>query len=375
MRIFTVVGARPQFVKAAVVSREINRVAALGLDISECLVHTGQHYDEKMSAIFFDEMRIPKPAHQLQIGGLSHASMTGRMLEQLEPLMQAEAPDWVLVYGDTNSTLAGALAAAKLHIPVAHVEAGLRSFNRAMPEEINRVLTDHLATLLLAPTDQAVKNLKLEGITGLKVVRSGDVMYDAALYYSQMERQTDVLKRFDLQPKKYYLATIHRAENVDFTPRLKTIVQALIKSSESAPVVWPIHPRTQKVLGDLGLLGEGKLGNVQLIDPVGYLEMVQLEQHAKVILTDSGGVQKEAYFFQTPCVTVRHETEWVELLACGANRLASPDSVDAITSAVQDALAVQNPPKSGLYGKGDAAQAIVQALFKHCSNQPASVKT
>lgn len=374
MRIFTVVGARPQFIKAAVVSREINRIAATGSDISECLVHTGQHYDEKMSDIFFDEMRIPKPSHRLHVGGLSHASMTGRMLEQLEPLMQDEAPDWVLVYGDTNSTLAGALAAVKLQIPVAHVEAGLRSFNRAMPEEINRVLTDHVSTMLLAPTDQAVKNLELEGITGSKVVRSGDVMYDAALYYSQIEGQTDALKRFDLQPKKYYLATIHRAENVDVTPRLMTIVQALIKCSESAPVVWPIHPRTQKVLRDLGLLGEGKLGNVQLIDPVGYLEMVQLEQHAQLILTDSGGVQKEAYFFQTPCITIRHETEWVELLACGANRLASPDSADAITSAVQEALAIQKLPKLGLYGDGNAAQAIVQALFEHRAKRPISLK-
>lgn len=363
MRIFTVVGARPQFVKAAVVSREISRVAAVGVDISECLVHTGQHYDEKMSDIFFTEMRIPKPTHQLHVGGLSHASMTGRMLEQLEPLMQAEAPDWVLVYGDTNSTLAGALAAAKLHIPVAHVEAGLRSFNRAMPEEINRVLTDHMSNLLFAPTAQAVRNLANEGIHGKKVAQCGDVMYDAALYYSQLEAQADVLAKLSLHSKRYFLATVHRAENVDDPSRLAVIVQALAECSKTDPVVWPIHPRAHKALKNLNMLGVEKLGNVQLIDPVGYLEMVQLERHAKLILTDSGGVQKEAYFFNAPCVTLRDETEWVELVECGANRLAPPTSASGIVRAVNDALRLNAPPAHGLYGDGNSARAIVKTLL------------
>jgi UDP-GlcNAc3NAcA epimerase len=363
MKIFTVVGARPQFVKAAVVSREINRIATAGEDISECLVHTGQHYDEKMSDIFFDEMRIPKPTHRLQIGGMSHGSMTGRMLEQLEPLMQAEAPDWVLVYGDTNSTLAGALAAAKMHIPVAHVEAGLRSFNRAMPEEINRVMTDHLSSLLLAPTDQAMRNLAAEGIGGNKVLRCGDVMYDASLYYSKLNAQSDLLHRLSVQPGKYFLATIHRAENVDDATRLAVIVEAMTRCSAELPVVWPIHPRTRKALSELKLLDGGRLENVRLIDPVGYLDMVQLEKQAAVILTDSGGVQKEAYFFEVPCVTIRHETEWVELVDCGANRLAPPQDVATIVSAVLAAMSPGRFPAKGLYGDGNCARAIVGALF------------
>lgn len=363
MKIFTVVGARPQFVKAAVVSREINRLAAGGVAISECMVHTGQHYDEKMSDIFFDEMRIPKPTHRLQIGGLSHGSMTGRMLEQLEPLMQSEAPDWVLVYGDTNSTLAGALAAAKLHIPVAHVEAGLRSFNRAMPEEINRVMADHLASLLLVPTEQAIRNLAAEGLAGDKVVRSGDVMYDASLYYSKLVGKSDLLQRLDVTAGNYFLATIHRAENVDDADRLGVIVEALVQSSKRQPVVWPIHPRTRKALHELKLLDGHRLADVRLLDPVGYLEMVQLEQQASVILTDSGGVQKEAYFFEVPCVTIRHETEWVELIECGANRLAPPSSAASIVTAVDAALQTGIFPASGLYGDGNCAQAIVAALL------------
>ncbi len=349
--------------KAAVVSREINRRSAAGADISECLVHTGQHYDEKMSDIFFEEMHIPKPSHRLQVGGLSHGSMTGRMLEQLEPLMQAEAPDWVLIYGDTNSTLAGALAAAKLQIPLAHVEAGLRSFNRAMPEEINRVVADHLSSLLLAPTDQAIQNLTAEGITGDKVVRCGDVMYDASLYYSKLAVEGNLLSRLDVQAGKYFLATIHRAENVDNPKRLATILQALVECSAKLPVVWPIHPRTHKALRDLNLLKDGELRNMRLIEPVGYLDMVQLERHASTVLTDSGGVQKEAYFFEVPCVTLRHETEWVELLQCGANRLAAPDDIKAIISAVDAAMQTGKFPEKGLYGDGNSAEAIVTALL------------
>lgn len=372
MKIFTVVGARPQFVKTAVVSREINRLAGSGCAISECLVHTGQHYDEKMSDIFFAEMRIPKPAHRLQIGGMSHGSMTGRMLEQLEPLMQAEAPDWVLVYGDTNSTLAGALAAAKLHIPVAHVEAGLRSFNRAMPEEINRVMADHLASLLLAPTDQAMRNLAAEGLTGDKVVRSGDVMYDAPLYYSKLVGKTDLLQRLGVTTGNYFLATIHRAENVDDAARLVVIVEALAQSSKRQPVVWPIHPRTHKALRELNLLDGDRLANVRLIDPVGYLDMAQLEQQASLILTDSSGVQKEAYFFEVPCVTIRHETEWVELIECGANRLAPPDNAAGIVAAVNAALQAGALPVAGLCGDGNCAQTIVAALMAASLNKRSS---
>lgn len=358
MKVLTVVGARPQFVKAATVSRAFQ---ACSPRVDEVIVHTGQHFDQNMSAVFFDEMEIPRPQHQLDLGGLGHGAMTGRMMESIEGILQQEKPDWVLVYGDTNSTMAGALAAVKLHIPVAHVEAGLRSFNRAMPEEINRIVADHVSTLLFAPTEVAVRNLASEGIAGEKVVRSGDVMYDASLFYSR-RADGQALKRFGLEPKGYFLATIHRQENVDDPQRLAVIVQALAQCAVRMPVLLPIHPRTRKMLAQTGLLAGIDIARLRMVDPVGYLDMVQLERHAGVVLTDSGGVQKEAYFFGVPCVTVRNETEWVELVECGANRLAPPDSVDSIVQAATAAATMSFKAPVGLYGDGSAAHAIARRL-------------
>jgi UDP-GlcNAc3NAcA epimerase len=358
MKVLTVVGARPQFVKAATVSRAF---AALEPAVEEIIVHTGQHFDANMSAVFFEEMRIPEPQYHLELGGLGHGAMTGRMLEQIESVLHKEKPDWVLVYGDTNSTMAGALAAVKLHIPVAHVEAGLRSFNRAMPEEINRVVSDHVASLLFAPTEVAVRNLANEGLNGAKVVRSGDVMYDAALFYSELAGDQAV-RSLGLKPREYFLATIHRQENVDDLQRLETIVRALSRCAQELPVVLPIHPRTRKQLAQSGLDQLVDSERLRLVDPVGYLDMVQLEKDARVILTDSGGVQKEAYFFGVPCVTIRNETEWVELVESGANRLAPPESVQGIVDAALAAVAEQHRPAPGLYGDGKSADAIARAL-------------
>ncbi len=365
MKVLTVVGARPQFVKAATVSRAFQ---ACSPRVDEVIVHTGQPFEQNMSAVFFQEMEIPRPHYQLELGGLDHGAMTGRMMESIEGILQKEQPDWVLVYGDTNSTMAGALAAVKLHIPVAHVEAGLRSFNRAMPEEINRVVADHVSTLLFAPTDVAVRNLANEGITGSKVVRSGDVMYDASLFYSR-RAGGKALATLGLLPKAYFLATIHRQENVDDPQRLATIVQALAQCAAQMPVLLPIHPRTRKKLAETGLLEGVDLSRLRLVDPVGYLDMVQLEEHAKVVLTDSGGVQKEAYFFGVPCVTIRGETEWVELVECGANRLAPPTSVAAIVQAATEAANSSITPPAGLYGDGRSADAIV----RHLAREHASV--
>ncbi|MGH8766242.1 MAG: non-hydrolyzing UDP-N-acetylglucosamine 2-epimerase, partial [Burkholderiales bacterium] len=325
------------------------------------LVHTGQHFDASMSDVFFSELGIPAPGHHLGIGGLSHGAMTGRMLEALEQAMLEEKPDRVLVYGDTNSTLAGALAAAKLKIAVAHVEAGLRSFNRSMPEEINRVATDHLSSLLFAPTATAVENLRREGIEGAAVVRTGDVMYDAALAFGDIAgKRSTVLAAHGLAPKSYLLATVHRAENTDEPARLRVLFQGLADASAQCPVVLPLHPRTRKLIDGLGLRLPATL---RMIEPVGFFDMLVLERHARTIITDSGGVQKEAYFHRVPCVTLRDETEWVELIEAGANRLAPPLDAAALTRAIE---AAQQTPQGAfdgaLYGKGDAAQTIAASL-------------
>lgn len=325
MKIFTVIGARPQFIKAAVVSRAL---AEHRPDVREILVHTGQHYDANMSNVFFEELDIPHPDHNLGIGGGTHGQNTGRMLERLEALMLAEKPDWVLVYGDTDSTLAGALAASKLHIPVAHVEAGLRSFNRRMPEEINRVLTDHVSTLLFAPTELARTNLRNEGIADDKIHVVGDVMYDAALFYKERARKPDWFDSLDIPPNEFVLCTVHRAENTDEKSRMQGILQGL--EGSKLPVILPLHPRTRNKLQQMEL---PLPTNVRVVDPVGYLEMVWLEANCKLIATDSGGVQKEAYFHQKPCVTLRDETEWVELVACGANVL-----VGAVSEEIENNL-------------------------------------
>jgi len=350
MKLLTVIGARPQFIKAAAVSRMRSQRFP---QIHEVLVHTGQHYDANMSDVFFDELDIPRPDHHLGIGGGSHGQNTGRMLEKLDALISQEKPDWVLVYGDTDSTLAGALAAAKLHIPVAHVEAGLRSFNRSMPEEINRVLTDHVADLMFAPTDVAHQNLQREGIADSKIHIVGDVMYDVALYYKARARQPDWFDALGVDG--FALCTIHRAENTDDPGRMHGIFSGLAKAG--MPVVLPLHPRTRKQLVQFGLSIPSV---VQVVNPVGYLEMVWLESHCNLVITDSGGVQKEAYFHGKPCVTLRNETEWVELVHVGANVLVGANA-DHIQAAIADMPPLRKDRQS-LYGTGNSAELLLSVL-------------
>jgi UDP-GlcNAc3NAcA epimerase len=328
MKILTVVGARPQFIKLAPFSKILRENG-----INEIIVHTGQHYDENMNDLFFKELEIPDPDYNLGIGSGNHGEQTGRMLIEIEKIILKEKPNLVIVYGDTNSTLAGALAASKLHIKLAHVEAGLRSFNKRMPEEINRVLTDHVSDILFCPTQTAVENLKNEGITnGVYLV--GDVMFDALLHFSKIsDMKSNILERLNINQKEYYLATIHRAENTDDHERLKNILTAISKMDEI--VVFPIHPRTRKMVNYYGLNGLLKNNNVKVIDPVGYLDMLKLEKNAKAILTDSGGVQKEAFWLKVPCITLRDETEWIETVNLGWNRLVGSD-VEKILEAVRD---------------------------------------
>ena len=355
--VVSIVGARPQFIKAATVSRAMHD----GPGIQEILVHTGQHYDENMSAIFFRELEIAPPAHHLGIGSGSHGIQTGRMLEAIEGVLLRERPDWVLVYGDTNSTLAGALAAAKLHLPVAHVEAGLRSFNRRMPEEINRVLTDHASDRLFVPTVAAGDNLRREGIAESHIRLVGDVMYDAALFYgARAEERSDVLERLDVVPKSYILGTIHRAENTDDPARLEAIFEAMVLASEELPVIVPLHPRTRKAFERQGALGRASRC-LRFLDPVGYLDMVRLERNARLIVTDSGGVQKESFFYRVPCVTLRDETEWVELVALGWNRVVPPVSARAVYEGIRTGLDVVGE-EGNPYGDGAAGQQILVDL-------------
>lgn len=353
-------GARPQFIKAATVSRVLSDRS----DISEFIVHTGQHFDANMSAVFFQQLELPQPDCQLGIGGGSHGAMTGRQLEQIEQVLLEQRPDWVLVYGDTNSTLAGALAAVKLHLPVAHVEAGLRSFNRAMPEEINRVVADHVAELLLVPTELARENLRREGVNDQQIVYSGDVMYDAALFYGRRAAEhSRILDTLNLVGKRFLLVTVHRAENTDNPERLRAIVDALLELAGRHRLVWPLHPRARAALRQAGLLD--RLAHaLSLIEPVGYLDMVMLERSAALIATDSGGVQKEAYFHRVPCVTWRTETEWRELLDSGWNRLAAPHDPAAMVAAVEQSLKKGDGGEyRPLYGDGNAAQIIVDELL------------
>jgi UDP-GlcNAc3NAcA epimerase len=352
MKIVTIIGARPQFIKSAVVSRELRAKS-----IHELILHTGQHYDANMSDVFFDELSIPYPDFNLGIGGGTHGQNTGRMLEAIEGILLQEHPDWVLVYGDTDSTLAGALAAAKLHIPIAHVEAGLRSFNRSMPEEINRVLTDHAADLLFAPTDAACRNLECEGISAIKIARGGDVMYDAALHYGALaEQRSTILQQLGLSPYGYALATLHRQENTDSPDRLANILAGLADSY--CPVIMPLHPRTRQ---RIAALPQFRPGSLHLIDPVGYLDMIMLEKNARLIATDSGGVQKEAYFHGVPCLTLRDETEWVELVEIGANQLVGARR-DAIRTAV-NCTELPAVPADALYGDGRASACIADLLI------------
>jgi UDP-GlcNAc3NAcA epimerase len=360
IRMVTVVGARPQFIKAAVVSRAIRGVPA----IQEQVIHTGQHYDGDMSAVFFDELEMPQPYRNLGVGSGSHAVQTARMLEALEAALHEEMPDVVLVYGDTNSTLAAALAAAKIPIPVAHVEAGVRSFNREMPEEINRIATDHVAEVLFPPTRSAAERLVSEGLGGRTIVSAGDVMYDAVLHAAARgQGRMGLLERLDVPPRGYVLATIHRAENTDAPTRLSGILDALATISRELPVVLPLHPRTRSAVERLrpgGLSGAG----IRVITPVGYMDMQVLESQARVMVTDSGGLQKEAYWHGVPCVTVRHETEWTELVEAGWNRLAAPEDSGAIVRAVRAAADTPDLPRPAFFGDGHAGERIVAALVE-----------
>jgi UDP-GlcNAc3NAcA epimerase len=356
VKIAIVVGARPQFIKAAALSRAMQ--ASRGVDA--LLIHTGQHYDDNMSAVFFADLEMRPPDHHLGVGSGPHGAQTGAMLERLEPVLLDARPDWLVVVGDTNSTLAGALCAAKLGIPVAHVEAGLRSWNRAMPEELNRILADHASTLLFAPTAAAVQNLEREGFAPEQVLEVGDVMYDAALVHREAaEARSRILERLGLDPGAYVLATTHRAENTEDPHRLRAIAGGLDAVARSRPVVLPLHPRTRAALARHGISpGDG----VQPIEPVGYLDMIRLEQQAAVIATDSGGVQKEAFFHRVPCVTLRTETEWVELVEHGWNRLVEPVSAAAVAEGILGAIGCAGDPVS-LYGDGHAARRTVERLL------------
>src|SRR5690554_3991851 len=350
-KILTIIGARPQFIKASVVSRAIQQAEG----IEEIILHTCQHFDANMSDVFFNQLGIPKPDVQLDIHGGSHGEMTGRMLVEIERALLEHKPDRVLVYGDTNSTLAGALAAAKLHIPVAHVEAGLRSFNMDMPEEINRILTDQVSSVLFCPTDSAVANLEREGFASkpVKVLQVGDVMQDSAELFAQQATQPSDFSVSD----GFILTTLHRAENTDNPERLAAIVEALNHLHQNvAPVVLPLHPRTRNVIAKQGLTLD-----VHLIDPVGYLEMIWLLQRTGLVLTDSGGVQKEAFFFAKPCVTMRDQTEWVELIEVGANELVGADTSKIIEASTRN-LGRTVKDEHGLYGGGVAARRIVKEL-------------
>jgi UDP-N-acetylglucosamine 2-epimerase len=360
MKIVTIVGARPQFIKAAPVSRAIQKHnrKGHGAQITEIIVHTGQHYDDAMSAVFFRDLNIPDPHVNLDIGSGPHGWQTAQMLMRVEEVLISQKPDLVMVYGDTNSTLAGALAAVKLHIPVAHVEAGLRSFNRQMPEEHNRVISDHLSNLLFCPTQTAVKNLEHEGITkGAHCV--GDVMYDSVLFNIHLaEKRSNTLKQYNLKPKSYALATVHRAENTDDHERLRSIFHALEGiAKDGLPVIVPLHPRTRKQIE----LSGTSLNSLQLIDPVSYLDMLLLEKHAKVILTDSGGVQKEAYWFEVPCITLRNETEWLETVKSGWNVIVGSEPISIIRAVGQ----VQpGSIHKDAYGNGESAEKIADILMK-----------
>ncbi len=340
-RVLTIVGARPQFIKAAPVSHALQAAG-----IEEILVHTGQHFDALMSDVFFDELDIPKPAYNLEVNSLGHGAMTGRMLERIEETLLATTPDLVLIYGDTNSTVAGALAASKLHIPVAHVEAGLRSFNRRMPEEINRVVADHLSTMLFCPTATAVANLAAEGITkGVYAV--GDVMFDTTIAaVKRAEGRSDILKTLALQPHDYAVSTIHRAENTDDPARFNAVISWLENAANDRPIIMPVHPRTRKLMTSRGIEPKG----VRLVDPLGYLDMAMLLHNAAAVFTDSGGLQKEAYFHRVPCVTLRDETEWVETIDAGWNRLWTVSAYAAPRIEIAD------------YGSGHSAREIAAII-------------
>lgn len=353
MKLVTVLGARPQFIKAAALSR------ALGTekDFEEKIIHTGQHYDVNMSDIFFEQMDIPKPSYHLGVQSARHGEMTGMMLTGIEEILLKEKPDMVVVYGDTNSTLAGSLAAKKLHIPIAHVEAGLRSFNMKMPEEVNRILTDRISDFLFCPSENAVRNLQNEGLVDgeLKIVDVGDIMKDVAIYY----RDRGVQPSFDIPPD-FLLVTIHRAENTDSPDKLSAIIDALNSIAQTNQVIFPVHPRTKKhIMNRVGKIHK----NILMPDPVGYLEMVFLLTKCRLVITDSGGLQKEAFYFQKCCITAREETEWVELVESGCNILTGADK-DKMVDAIERFQFAPPTFPAGLYGSGDTSRKIIEVIKK-----------
>jgi len=353
MKIISVVGARPQFIKAASLSREIRKHE----NLQEMIIHTGQHFDQNMSEIFFEEMQIPKPDYNLDINGMSHGAMTGQMMEKIEIVLLDEKPDLVLVYGDTNSTLAGAVSAKKLHIKLGHVEAGLRSFNMNMPEEINRILTDRISDILFCPSKVAVNNLRKEGFEnfGCKIINSGDVMFDSILYYSKTSpKKSNIINELNLAD--FILCTVHRAENTDDFHRLKSIVSALNKINESINVVLPLHPRTKKIIEQNNFYTD-----FLIIDPIGYFDMIELIRRSSLVMTDSGGLQKEAFFLKKHCVILRDETEWTELTDLGFNVIAGSDE-DKIINKVEKMLNKKSDFSINLYGNGNACKTIVDAI-------------
>ena len=375
MKLVTIIGARPQIIKAAALSRAIRNHYAD--QIQEVIVHTGQHYDDNMSQVFFDELHIPRPDYNLHVGSASHGVQTARMTEGIEDILFKEQPDYIVLYGDTNSTLAGAVAAAKIHVPIVHIEAGLRSFNKAMPEEINRIVCDHCSTLLFSPTLAGVENLKREGfpmgndgpytIDNPKVYHCGDIMYDNSLHFAAIaEEKTDIIRRLELTAQPYVLATIHRDTNTDHPERLSAIFRSIIKLSEECQVVLPLHPRTAKLLKtNLDETLQKQIfscQNIKLIPPVSFLEMIALERHALLVMTDSGGVQKEAYFFKKPCIILRPETEWVEIVETGNAVLADADE-GRIMQAWQHFK--DNPPTMfpEIFGDGHAAEFMLEKML------------
>jgi UDP-GlcNAc3NAcA epimerase len=386
MKLASIVGARPNFIKAAAVVRALEREKSRKDRIEHLLIHTGQHYDYELDQVFFDELRIPKPVYHLGVGSRTHGEQTGRMLEQIERALFETTPDMVLVYGDTNSTLAGALAAVKLHIPVAHAEAGLRSYNKQMPEEINRIITDHVSTILFCSTETAVKNLKREGFTNIAndgklalaeevkspkgdltdnplVINVGDVMLDSVLHnLSLAKERSSILKDIGLEGQEYYVATVHRAENTDNPKRLEQIFSAFQKlASNGVKVACPLHPRTKEAL--YKVLGEQRWHpNLHLLNPVSYLDMLLLEKNARIILTDSGGIQKEAFILRVPCVTLRGETEWVETVEAGWNLLAGADEQSILRSVTHFNKSKLTEPHIDPYGLGDASERMVRLI-------------
>ena len=357
MKIVTILGARPQFIKAASVSREIRLKEKNGDDITEVIVHTGQHYDANMSDIFFKEMNIPKPDYFLGVGGQSHAQMTANMMIKIEEVLVKENPDWVILYGDTNSTLAGSLAASKLKIKIAHIEAGLRSFDFNMPEEINRILTDRVSSILFCPTKQAINNLKNEGfrnwMTNAELILSGDVMQDGAIFYKEFAQKLNDISIED----SFVLCTIHRSENTDNSNKLRNIFSALNEIAKEKQVILPLHPRTKKKIKH----GNYDIANLTIIEPVGYLNMVWLINNCSLVITDSGGLQKEAFFFRKPCITLRDQTEWTELVKHGFNITVSANSSEIIDAYKFDKFSTNFD--INLYGQGKASSLIVKKIM------------